>query len=129
MRISGSSARGVRLQSLGAFLAFVAVGLAGESASAQAEYVSVPTRVDILHDEARDLLYISTSTGSVLRYQLSSKTFLTPISIPSSSLGGIDLSPDGNTLAVASFDVTSLHLVDLEIDQAGWAPRIGYEVS
>jgi hypothetical protein len=93
--------------------AVLALLAAGGSAFAQAEFLGVPERVDVLHDEPRGLLYISTSGGSVLRYHLATKTFLAPIAIVASSLGGMDLSPDGGTLAVASFNVPALHLVDL----------------
>ncbi|HEX6732217.1 MAG TPA: hypothetical protein VF074_19520, partial [Pyrinomonadaceae bacterium] len=47
----------------------------------------------------RDVLYI-TSGGSILRYHLGSNTFLTPFQT-GGNLGGIDISPDGNTLVVA----------------------------
>ena len=53
----------------------------------------------MVDDSARDILYI-TDGGSVLRYHLSSNTFMTPFAI-GGNLGGIDISPDGNTLVIA----------------------------
>lgn len=64
-------------------------------------------RVDMSHDAARNIIYI-TDANQVLRYHLTSGSFLSPIVlVPVTSGGskaqlkGIDLSPDGNTLVVA----------------------------
>ena len=65
-----------------------------------AAFISAPNRVDMVHDPSRNVLYIS-SGSSVLRYDLASTAFLTPVQL-SGSLAGMDLSPDGNTLASAS---------------------------
>src|SRR5204863_3865455 len=59
-------------------------------------FISAPNRVDMVYDQGRDILYI-TSGNQVLRYQLGSGSFLTPFQL-SGSLKGVDLSPDGNTL-------------------------------
>lgn len=56
-------------------------------------------RVDMVHDEARNVIYI-TSGGNVLRYDIASATFLAPIAL-GGNLKGIDMSPDGSTLVVA----------------------------
>jgi hypothetical protein len=61
--------------------------------------ISAPNRVDMVYDQPRDVLYI-TSGNQVLRYQLGSDSFLSPYQL-SGSLMGVDLSPDGNTLMVA----------------------------
>ncbi|OGU11322.1 MAG: hypothetical protein A2075_11000 [Geobacteraceae bacterium GWC2_58_44] len=78
-------------------------------------FISAPSRVDMVHDDARGILYI-TSGNSVLRYKLSTSSFLTPYSFNQGDLAGIDLSPDGNTLAIADRNVTGIHLVDLQTD-------------
>jgi uncharacterized repeat protein (TIGR01451 family) len=62
-------------------------------------FIPASGRVDMVHDALRGLLYI-TAGNQVLRYSLNGGTFLTPFAF-GSSLMGIDLSPDGNTLAVA----------------------------
>lgn len=71
---------------------------------ARAEGIFVPAaqRIDMVHDPARNLLYI-TNGGSILRYDLTANTFLPAFVMPSTSvhLMGIDLSPDGNTLVAA----------------------------
>src|SRR5215831_13210503 len=78
-------------------------------------FIPATNRVDMVYDDARSLLYIS-SGGEVLRYDLTSDTFLAPFQVGFSLLG-MDLSPDGNTLAVA--DAVSgggnnwVHLIDL----------------
>lgn len=73
--------------------------LAGALAQTDSTLISVPGRVDMVHDPNRNLLYI-TSGDSVLRYDLTAQQFLTPF-VPGGTLKGIDLSPDGSTLAVA----------------------------
>jgi hypothetical protein len=109
-----------------------AVGLLlAEAAACQAEFISASNRVDIAHDAARNLLYISSGT-SVLRYDLASKSFVSPIQL-SGSLSGVDLSPDGNTLAVADRDWSEpnvwIHLVNLKTltDDQVCFPRAPYE--
>ncbi|HEV8137807.1 MAG TPA: Ig-like domain-containing protein [Pyrinomonadaceae bacterium] len=63
-------------------------------------FIPAASRIDMVYDSARDLLYV-TNGDSVLRYQVGSNTFLSPFTIAGSNLSGIDLSPDGNTLVVA----------------------------
>jgi hypothetical protein len=62
-------------------------------------------------------VYIGTPS-EVLRYQLSTGTFLSPIAIPSSWLGDIDISPDSRYLAIAdetySANGVCLRIVDLD---------------
>jgi hypothetical protein len=78
----------------------------------------------MVYHSARDTLYI-TSGGSVLRYQLSSNSFLTPFNL-GGNLAGLDLSPDGNTLVVADRTRTEanvwVHVVDLRTGAATKAP-------
>jgi len=96
-----------------------------------AAFISAPNRVDMVHDPSRNVLYIS-SGSSVLRYDLASTAFLTPVQL-SGSLAGMDLSPDGNTLAVADTTRTAtnvwIHLVDLNSlsSQKALFPRAFYE--
>src|SRR5262245_52558898 len=73
-------------------------------------FIPAPNRVDMVHDAARGVLYISGGTN-VLRYHLASASFLTPYSLPANSnLKGIDLSPDGNTLVVADRTGSATHV-------------------
>ncbi|MDF3032035.1 MAG: hypothetical protein K0R03_2593 [Moraxellaceae bacterium] len=80
-------------------------------------FVPAPQRADMVYDDRRDLLYISNGS-QLLRYQLASGTFIDPLEL-GGSLKGMDISPDGSTLAVAdtSYDSGSnsnwVHLVDL----------------
>ena len=46
-------------------------------AHAAGTFISAPSRVDMVHDAVRDMLYIS-SAGQVLRYRLASATFDAP---------------------------------------------------
>src|SRR5438270_10610759 len=84
------------------------------SAKADGTFVSASGRRDMVYDHSRDILYIThtilerdPNTGvyrviesAVLRYQVGTNTFLPPFNIQG-DLYGIDLSPDGNLLAVA----------------------------
>ena len=69
------------------------------SAVAVGTFIPAAARVDMVHDAARSTIYI-TEGGNVLRYHVPSGTFLTPI-VLGGQLSGIDISPDGTTLAVA----------------------------
>lgn len=61
------------------------------------------------------ILYISTSGGSILRYDTRSASYLAPFTI-GGTLNGLDLSPDGQTLAVADASTQGannrIHLVN-----------------
>lgn len=62
-------------------------------------FVVAPQRKDMVYDDARDVVFI-THGDRVLRYHVGSGAFLPPI-MTGGALAGIDLSPDGNTIAVA----------------------------
>lgn len=64
--------------------------------------ITAQNRVDMVHDAQRGIVYVTDGTD-VLRYQTSTATLLPPLSL-GGDLGGIDLSPDGNTLVVADRD-------------------------
>jgi len=78
--------------------------------------IPAASRIDVVHDEARGLVYISSGT-EVLRYDVSSGTFLAPITL-GGALGGIDISPDNRTLVVADMSGSTtqswVHLVNLD---------------
>lgn len=86
-------------------------------AHAVGTFISAPSRFDHIHDTKRNLIYIS-SQNFILRYRISDGTFLSPIQL-SGSLGGVDISPDGDTLAVANRTATgttsnnSFYLINL----------------
>ena len=71
-----------------------------EQVNAAGTFIPASSRVDMVYDSTRDILYI-TNGDSVLRYRLASNTFLSPFTIPGANLKGIDLSPDGSTLVIA----------------------------
>lgn len=90
---------------------------AASPARADGKLVSAPNRVDIAYDDARGLLYI-TSGDEMLRYQLSTQSFQTAVTISGSNLYGMDISPDGSTAALADTNYSNgdnyVHLVDLD---------------
>ncbi|MDD1749780.1 MAG: FG-GAP-like repeat-containing protein, partial [Methanothrix sp.] len=61
--------------------------------------ISAPAAEDMVYDDARDIMYIS-SGNSILRWVVGSNTFLTPFQM-GTTLAGLDISPDGNTLVAA----------------------------
>jgi uncharacterized repeat protein (TIGR01451 family) len=101
------------------------------SVSAEGIFIPAASRVDMVYDSTRDVVYI-TNGDSVLRYHLTSATFLSPFQL-GGSLSGIDLSPDGNTLVVADRQRSGtqvwIHLVDLNTEQSRqvFFPRAFYE--
>lgn len=80
-------------------------------------FVSAAQRVDAVYNESRDILFISNGS-QILRYLVSSGVYMEPLEL-GGSLKGMDLSPDGNTLAIAdaAYDAGSntnwIHLLDL----------------
>jgi hypothetical protein len=78
--------------------------------------VPASSRIDMVHDDARGLVYISNGS-QVLRYQVSSGTFLSPIQL-SGALGGLDISPDNRSIVVADLTGSTtqswVHIVDLD---------------
>ena len=79
-------------------------------------FIPAANRTDMVQDSARGLLYI-TDGNQVLRYDLNSGMFLSPF-VFGSSLCGIDISPDNNTLLVADTDAYNdtnvwVYVVDL----------------
>jgi hypothetical protein len=89
------------------------------TARAEGTFIPASKRTDIAYDDARGLLYISNGP-QVLRYQLSTKKFLKAVTLAGTYLIGLDISPDGTTLAVTdgNFDfrnnLNRVHLIDLD---------------
>ena len=78
------------------------------AAMAAGVFVPAQQRQDMVHDDARDVVYITSGSG-VLRYDVASETFLSPI-VLGGNLVGIDLSPDGTTLVVADSTSTDTQM-------------------
>ena len=90
--------------------------------------IPAPDRVDMIHDPERNMLYITTTDDGLLRYSLSTRSFLAPIHL-GGPLRGIDISPDHDTLVVADGRVSEpnnwVHVVDLT---TGATRRITFEI-
>src|SRR5688500_16940114 len=91
-----------RLLRTAALLLIAVVLFAPFRARAQSVLISPPKRIDMVHDLARSILYV-TNGNEVLRFSTATNSLLTPYSVNpgGQNLMGIDLSPDGNTLVVA----------------------------
>ncbi len=89
-------------------------------ATAEGTFLSAPGRNAVVVDDHRGLLYV-TNDDSVLRYDYVRKTFLRPF-VVGGTLVGMDISPDGQTLAVADAEwqgdadlgTNCVHLIDLD---------------
>lgn len=97
------------------FAAFLAGLFATHALRAEGVFIPAPNRVDIAYDDIRGVLYIS-SGSQLLRYQIASSSFLTPIDL-GGTLGGMDISADGAALVVADNSYTTgsvwIHIVNL----------------
>jgi hypothetical protein len=113
------------------FLGVLLLAASTQYAHAAGTFINAPDRVDLVYDDTRDILFI-TSGDAVLRYQVASNTFLSPL-ILGGKLKGIDISLDKNTLAVADASYTEnevwVHLIDLTAQQTKKVPfaRSSYE--
>jgi outer membrane protein assembly factor BamB len=98
----------------------IAMGLCAASSgvcrATTVRFVPAADRIDAVADGSRRLVYVSTTGGDVLRYDLNSGTLLSPFAL-GGSLYGMALSSDGNTLVVAdastSAGMDAVHVVDL----------------
>jgi hypothetical protein len=94
----------------------------GDCVDAPVAIIAAPGRRDMVHDARRRRVYITTSSsaGAVLSYDLATQQFDPPL-LSGGEFHGIDLSPDGDHLAVAdaSFEPVTggnlawVHLIDL----------------
>lgn len=94
----------------------VLIALLAPEAHALGTLIPAQARRDMVHDGARDRVYI-TNGAEVLRYDVGSQTFVSPIPL-GGNLIGMDLSVDGKTLAVADgySDGTSLSVYLVSLD-------------
>ena len=107
--------RSITAVTLAGFLLLSAPLLAAADA-----FIAAPERVDALVDHTRDVVYVSTSTGEVLRYTRDGVA-LAPLTL-GGELKGLALSPDGQTLVVADAakgtTTNWIHVVDLATDSS-----------
>jgi fibronectin type 3 domain-containing protein len=95
----------------------VAIGAGGAQRAHADGFISAASRTDEVYDSKRDIVYVANG-NQIVQYQVGTNTYLTPISLPGSTLTGIDISPDDNTLAVANSTLDAsanpmIYLIDL----------------
>jgi hypothetical protein len=89
-----------------------------EDRSVPSTLIPVGNRRDLVFDPGRDLLYVTTSAGTVQRYDVAGQVLLTPLAV-GTSLNGADISPDGSALYVTDSQTANggaqgvLHKVNL----------------
>lgn len=112
-------------------ISFVLLFLGSSQLFAVGTFIPASNRIDVAHDFSRNLIYISNGS-QILRYDVASETMLTPVNV-GGTLSGMDISPDGNTLAVADQvrvgEEVFIHLVDLDsmaVESVSF-PRAFYE--
>lgn len=86
--------------------------LGSSAALAAVRFIPLTNRADVVYDDSRALLYVSAG-DSVHRYDPETGAELAPV-VLGGQLAGMDLSPDGNTLAVADATLNGVHLLDLD---------------
>lgn len=100
---------------IGVLIALLALSFGAGVAHADGTFIAAPNRTDMVFDQARHVIYIADG-DRVLRYDVDNQCLLDPV-VLGGQLMGMDISPDGNTLAVADTAGTApdawVHLVDL----------------
>lgn len=94
-------------------------------ALAEGTLVSASARMDHVYNPADHILYITNGT-QIVRYDVEKNARLTPIAM-GVQLSGIDLSPDGTTLAVGDIDSSKdphLFLIDVK---SGTAKQVSFQ--
>lgn len=95
------------------------------SAGAAPAFIAAPSRVDMVHDPQRNILYI-TAGSAVLRYDLDLRSFMPRIEL-SGNLRGLDISPGAKLLLVADANRNEsqlwVHQIDLE---SGAATKVNF---
>jgi ribosomal protein L24E/6-phosphogluconolactonase (cycloisomerase 2 family) len=78
--------------------------------------IPVTNRHDLVYDATRNVLYITTTSGQIQRWDVASQTLLSPWTI-GTSLNGADITPDNSTLYVTENQTSGsqgvLHKVNL----------------
>lgn len=91
-------------------------------------FIQADNRADIAFDVSKSVLYIS-GTSEIRRFDMNSNSFLNPIALGGTTLG-MDISPDGNTLAVANSDYSNgKNYIDLINLQSGTSSRVSFDQS
>lgn len=114
---------------LAALLAATAASLPAVATTAPTSgFITAPTRADVAYDSSRSVLYISGS-DSLLRFDMFTQSFMAPIYLGGSTLG-MDISPDGSTLAVANRSRgATRNFIDLINLATGTSSRVGFDLA
>jgi hypothetical protein len=105
------------LNYVASYLVYTLVAIAAGDVSAtivpdgRVHLIQLPSRRTHIYDDVRNVLYISTTTGSIERYELTTRSFLQPLSIGGDP-GTLELSIDNSFLFVTDwlYDRTRLRL-------------------
>ena len=109
-----------------ASVACALLGFSPLSVLAESVFIPLPERRDLVYDSSRGLLYITTSEGTVERYDVDSNTLLPPFEV-GNSLFGADITPDHAFLYVAEGAVSETEGLVRKVDLAnGSVTNISY---
>src|SRR5438132_4137934 len=78
---------------------------------------------DLVFDNTRDLLYVTTSSGTVQRYDPAARQLIAPLTL-GGQLNGADITPDGHELIVANETAMAFQRIRLA---DGTVTKVGYE--
>jgi DNA-binding beta-propeller fold protein YncE len=91
--------------------------------------IPVPSRHDLVYDGVRGLLYLTTSTGALVRYDVQAHQLLSPFAV-GTNLNGADITPDGQYLYITESQqgatqgfVHKVNLDDGTVTKNPWAGR------
>lgn len=102
------------------FMVVAGSGAPGDQSPEGAWFVlDVKGSADLVHDAQRELLYVSTNAGEVVRYDLKEHAVIAGLTL-GGQLSAMDQSPDGSTLLVADLSpgAPCIHVVDLASEQS-----------
>src|SRR5262245_54230737 len=84
--------------------------------------IPVPDRNDLIFDDVRGRLYVTTDHGTVERFDVATGTMLTSWVLDGGLVGGGDLPPDGKFLYVADGDQLQVWKIDVATGAAKALP-------
>jgi hypothetical protein len=96
------------------WVAVFLLSLGAGVAHADGTFIAAANRTDMVFDQARNVIYVANG-DRVLRYDVANQRLLDPI-VLGGQLKGLDISPDGHTLAVA--DAAGVAGPDGEVPEA-----------
>ena len=84
-----------------------------EDRLAPSVFIPVQTRRDLVFDDTRGVVFLTTSTGSIIEYDPAQQIVIGGLQVNSKGLNGIDITPDGSALYAGDAASNILWKIDL----------------